>query len=269
MAVNGVVASKRSWRRRTDADAAARRQGARREAHRPPGRRRRDGEARSRSGRVTGLGTSPVPIWSDADNHFFGVSFGLAWLPEAYAGEQTEDRRRADEGAGRAGAGLRKSLLNDAARARWPSTACGSSTPTRRSSWPTRRWSSTRARSSRSARATSITRAGQARRSSTARGKTLVPGLWDCHMHVGDDYTGAAGAVDGRHVGPRSGQRRLRDDGSARRARRRASCCSRTSIRRRSSTARGRTPRRWRTSPPARPKRSRSSTRPRPTVSSA
>jgi len=22
------------------------------------------------------------------------------------------------------------------------------------------------------------------------RGKTLVPGLWDCHMHVGDDYTG-------------------------------------------------------------------------------
>jgi imidazolonepropionase-like amidohydrolase len=22
------------------------------------------------------------------------------------------------------------------------------------------------------------------------RGRTLVPGLWDCHMHVGDDYTG-------------------------------------------------------------------------------
>jgi len=22
------------------------------------------------------------------------------------------------------------------------------------------------------------------------KGKTLVPGLWDCHMHVGDDYTG-------------------------------------------------------------------------------
>src|SRR5262245_52082421 len=22
------------------------------------------------------------------------------------------------------------------------------------------------------------------------RGKTLVPGLWDCHMHVGNDYTG-------------------------------------------------------------------------------
>ena len=23
-------------------------------------------------------------------------------------------------------------------------------------------------------------------------GKTLVPGLWDCHLHVGDDYTGTA-----------------------------------------------------------------------------
>jgi hypothetical protein len=22
------------------------------------------------------------------------------------------------------------------------------------------------------------------------KGKTLVPGMWDCHMHVGDDYTG-------------------------------------------------------------------------------
>ena len=22
------------------------------------------------------------------------------------------------------------------------------------------------------------------------QGKTLIPGLWDCHMHVGDDYTG-------------------------------------------------------------------------------
>jgi imidazolonepropionase-like amidohydrolase len=22
------------------------------------------------------------------------------------------------------------------------------------------------------------------------RGKTLIPGMWDCHMHVGDDYTG-------------------------------------------------------------------------------
>ena len=22
------------------------------------------------------------------------------------------------------------------------------------------------------------------------KGKTLVPGLWDCHMHVGDDFTG-------------------------------------------------------------------------------
>ena len=21
-------------------------------------------------------------------------------------------------------------------------------------------------------------------------GKTLIPGLWDCHMHIGDDFTG-------------------------------------------------------------------------------
>jgi imidazolonepropionase-like amidohydrolase len=32
-------------------------------------------------------------------------------------------------------------------------------------------------------------------------GKTLVPGLWDSHMHVADDYAGPRGTVAGRYVG--------------------------------------------------------------------
>ena len=39
---------------------------------------------------INGVSTSPVPVWADADNTFFGVTFGLAWLPEAYAGEQSK-----------------------------------------------------------------------------------------------------------------------------------------------------------------------------------
>src|SRR6476620_5235279 len=37
---------------------------------------------------ISGISTSPLPVWADANNKFFGVAFGLAWLPEAYAGEQ-------------------------------------------------------------------------------------------------------------------------------------------------------------------------------------
>ena len=33
---------------------------------------------------------SPVPIWADANNKFFGFSFFLSWLPEAYAGEHAK-----------------------------------------------------------------------------------------------------------------------------------------------------------------------------------
>src|SRR5262245_58823817 len=37
---------------------------------------------------ITGIGTSPLPLWADANGKFFGLTLGLAWLPEAYAGEQ-------------------------------------------------------------------------------------------------------------------------------------------------------------------------------------
>src|SRR4029077_21270326 len=37
---------------------------------------------------VTGISTSPLSIWADANNRFFAFALGLAWLPEAYAGEQ-------------------------------------------------------------------------------------------------------------------------------------------------------------------------------------
>ena len=37
--------------------------------------------------RVDGLANTPVPIWADQEGRFFGITVGLDWLPEAYAGE--------------------------------------------------------------------------------------------------------------------------------------------------------------------------------------
>jgi len=137
---------------------------------------------------VTGIGTSPLPIWADANNKFFALTLGLSWLPEAYASEQkTIEEAQAKATAAQA-PGLAKALVKmpagpvaftgvrlfdaDAPRFLADQTvvvdkgviaAVGA-----RSSVP-------------------VPAGAQVIDGS---GKTLVPGMWDCHMHVGDDYTG-------------------------------------------------------------------------------
>src|SRR5580765_657984 len=60
---------------------------------------------------VTGIGTSPLPMWADANNKFFALTLGIAWLPEAYAGEQkTIEEAQAKATAAQA-PGLAKSLV--------------------------------------------------------------------------------------------------------------------------------------------------------------
>jgi imidazolonepropionase-like amidohydrolase len=137
---------------------------------------------------VTGIGTSPLPMWADANNKFFALALGIAWLPETYAGEQkTIEEAQARATAAQA-PGLAKSLVKvpagpvaftgvrlfDADAPRFVNdqtvvvdkgliTAVG-------------------------ARESVKVPAGA--QVIDGRGKTLIPGLWDCHMHVGDDFTG-------------------------------------------------------------------------------
>src|SRR6185436_16372299 len=60
---------------------------------------------------VTGISTSPLPIWADASNRFFGVSFGIAWLPDAYAGEQSKIEEAQARALAAQAPGLAKSLV--------------------------------------------------------------------------------------------------------------------------------------------------------------
>ena len=39
---------------------------------------------------VTGISTSPLPIWADSTTSSSPSAVGLAWLPDAYAGEQSK-----------------------------------------------------------------------------------------------------------------------------------------------------------------------------------
>ena len=137
---------------------------------------------------VTGIGTSPLPVWADANNKFFAITFGIAWLPEAYSGEQTKIEAAQAAAMAEQAPGLAKALVTipagpvaftgvrlfdaDAIRFLTDQTvvvdkgaiaAVGA-----RESVP-------------------VPPGAQV---IDGRGKTLLPGLWDSHMHVGDDYTG-------------------------------------------------------------------------------
>ena len=137
---------------------------------------------------VTGISNSPTPIWADSHDKFFALTVGLAWLPEAYAGELAKLEKAQATAVAAQGPGLLKVLLKtpegpvaftnvrlfdaDALKFIPGQTvvvdkglivAVG---PAAKIKFPMR---------------TQII---------DGRGKTLIPGLWDCHMHVGDDYTG-------------------------------------------------------------------------------
>jgi imidazolonepropionase-like amidohydrolase len=137
---------------------------------------------------ITGISTSPIPIWADAKNKFFGLTLGLAWLPEAYASEQARIEEAQAKALAAQAPALYKTLVKaptgavaftgvglfDADAMRFLTdqtvvvdkgviTAVGTRT--------------------------SVTVPAGAQ-VIDGRGKTLIPGLWDCHMHVGDDFTG-------------------------------------------------------------------------------
>ncbi len=137
---------------------------------------------------ISGINNSPVPVWTDEADRFFGLTVGIAWLPEAYAGEQQKMEQAQIAALAVRTAAFAKSLpkvpvgpvafvhvrIFDADRLRFLSDRTvvidqgliAAAGPAAKVKVP----------------------AGAQR--IDGQGMTLVPGLWDCHMHVGDDYTG-------------------------------------------------------------------------------
>ena len=137
---------------------------------------------------ITGISTSPVPMWATASNEFFALTFGIAWLPEPYAGEQSRIEEAQAKAMAAQAPGLARSLVKvpggavaftgvrlfDAEAGRFLAdqtvvvdkgviTAVGP-------------------------RASIAVPAGAQRVDGS--GRTLIPGMWDCHMHINDDFTG-------------------------------------------------------------------------------
>jgi imidazolonepropionase-like amidohydrolase len=137
---------------------------------------------------VTGVSTSPVPLWADATNRFFGLAVGIAWLPEAYAADQS----KIQDAQSRAMAAQAPALMKTLART--PSAPVAF-TNVRMFDADGPRFLADQTVIVERGRITAVGAAATVAVPSGAtvidgRGKTLVPGIWDCHMHVNDDYTG-------------------------------------------------------------------------------
>jgi imidazolonepropionase-like amidohydrolase len=137
---------------------------------------------------VTGVSTSPFPVWTDASGKFFGSTNGIAWLPEAYAG----DRVKLETVQGKAMATLAPALVRNLVK-----TPAGPVAFTNVRLFDADHLRFVEGQTVVVSKGV-ILAVGPASKVKPpkgtklidGKGKTLVPGLWDCHMHVGDDFTG-------------------------------------------------------------------------------
>jgi imidazolonepropionase-like amidohydrolase len=137
---------------------------------------------------VSGISNSPTQFWADSKGRFFGLTTVIAWLPEEYAGEQAKLEKAQAEAMSAQAPALAKSLVS------MPKTAVAFD-HVRLFDADALRFLENQTVVVSEGVIASVSASGAKQIPAGARlidgaGKTLVPGLWDCHMHVGDDYTG-------------------------------------------------------------------------------
>src|SRR5215510_4412639 len=137
---------------------------------------------------ISGISTSPLPVWADANNKFFGVAFGLAWLPEAYAGEQARIQdAQASAMAAQAPALLKSLVTVPEGPVAFTGVRLFDAEGVRFLADQTVVVDKGIIMASGAAGSVSVPAGAEV---IDGRGKTLIPGMWDCHMHVANDYTG-------------------------------------------------------------------------------
>ena len=136
---------------------------------------------------VRGYGFSPQPMWLDADNRFFGVSGGMSLLPAGY--EANAPKLKDIQDAATA------AMVKDVAH---QFLAPGNATPTlidhvlvfdslAGTYLPDRAVLIAGGKVAAMGAAGTVA-APEGATLIDGKGKTLVPGLWDSHQHVGDDW---------------------------------------------------------------------------------
>jgi imidazolonepropionase-like amidohydrolase len=137
---------------------------------------------------VVGLSNTPVPIWTDANDKFFGSTNGIAFLPETYAGEQARMEAVQTAEIGKQAPLLYKQLVT-VPKAPVAFTHVKLFDADKKQ-FLTDQTVVVSGKLISAVGPASKIKVPKGARVFDGKGKTLVPGLWDCHMHIGDDYTG-------------------------------------------------------------------------------
>jgi imidazolonepropionase-like amidohydrolase len=137
---------------------------------------------------ITGVSTSPIPIWSDAKGKFFGFVFFLSWLPEQYATEHVRLNEAQSVAMAARGPALAKSLVSR------PTTPVAFMN-VQMFDADAKKFVPDQTVLVDQGKITAVGASATMRLASNVKlidgkGKTLLPGLWDCHVHVADDFTG-------------------------------------------------------------------------------
>lgn len=136
---------------------------------------------------VTGFSYAPVPVWVDDNGKFFAFDGGLTWIRRGYEAYQPQINKAQDEALAKRSPVLLKKLLQ---------TPAGPVAFTHVRSFV----DGTRFVEDQTVVVNGrlITQVGSSATATVppnaqivdGTGKTLVPGLWDSHQHVGDDSSG-------------------------------------------------------------------------------
>ena len=137
---------------------------------------------------INGVSNSPLIIWADAKDKFFGLVVFLSWLPQEYASEHVRLNDAQTKAMAARAPAMLKALLKDPAG---PVVF----THVRLFDADARQFLDDRTvvvdqgLIALEGPASSV-KVPAGARIIDGRGKTLLPGLWDCHMHVANDFTG-------------------------------------------------------------------------------
>ncbi|WP_066806985.1 amidohydrolase family protein [Sphingomonas asaccharolytica] len=136
---------------------------------------------------ITGYGFSPSPVWLDQDNRFFGNAGQISLLPEGYESDGPRMKDVQDKAIATMVRDIAHSFLAPANRT--PTlvdnvlmfdSVAGTYLPNRAVLISNGKVAAVGAAGSIKAPTGAVVVDG--------RGKTLLPGLWDSHQHVGDDW---------------------------------------------------------------------------------
>lgn len=136
---------------------------------------------------ISGILPSPLPVWLDENRRYFADISYISVIPAGYEGALKQLRDAQERATAEAVAGIARRFLTPAVKApvlfdnvRLFDADKGEFLPAR-------------AVLAQDGRIAAIAAAGSLKAPSGAqvidgRGKTLVPGIWDSHLHIGDDW---------------------------------------------------------------------------------